>query len=1168
MSNPYLSLTALAGLNSLLDANGMMVVLGPGGNIAQGTTESIGSIPLASFRDDYLLYTVNQQIIALQAKPGNGAFASPVTMTLTGVVTGSVAFDGSTNFSIATTMPNNSIPIASVVDLASTLATLQTEATAPSLLSSAYYSDVNGVTQSSILGYWNPSTSNVSGQDQYGTILTLASDGQPQPDVTNYLNQLCFGSNGTLNWRRNVQNGGWTQVGLWHSGNFTPANYVQSGTTPTLSGLTLTGTLSGTAAAMSGTVISGTTSGLLAVGGQATGNTSTYFRYDGTMASASGGVPSTYYQIWNAGNFTPSNYQAALGYTPVQQGTGIGQLGNVVKIGWDGSKVKTTIDSTDMGNIALESWVSANYASLSNAIFTGNVGIGTDPIAVPSTGNPVQGANNLVLYNAGDVGIRLLTDNAAARTQGVTFGAAGISTDDAGMTWNSSTRALSFSTVGTIRLTLDTSGNATFTNNVSTPLLIAGNGNGTESVRVGNDSSLWDINVANAMGVIGIADATQGFIRFGNSSNLFGWNGSSLLFGTSPVAFTNSPTLSSNTTASADVADAAGSRASAVTISNPLTAVGDGGTLVFGASSVNFAYIKGYIADGTGNGVGRIVIGTRNTTTDTSMTAKVTIDLSGATTFVSTIAASNFTGSSSGVNTGDQNLAPYALLTGANFTGSISWQPNYAVGDANALVGTQSTAIVSTGANTPTGDWATILQVGAFSSGDRAFQVASAWNAAGALHYRTNAGSTNWNAWRTLWDDGNFTPANYALLSGARFIGDVAINGGTTGVPLSVIAATDGQVLFRDNGSGGSTIDFVNAANSLFMPGRITSNGMSFSVGPASFNSSISATTASFSGIVSAGGTIYANAATSVFSTWPIATGTIANGGNGGNNGFTCHANNNGGSSATSCAAITFIRDGLFGCYFGIDTDEALKVGGWSFGNVSYRILHEGMSNPLLNGVAAGSAVSQVASSNTLVQRNSGGYVYANYFNTTANDIGSGVAGSVAVQTGGDGFIRWQTTTNFFASNNQSIGLPSAAGTSSFAAGTGDGASLTTYDTVMKNWWGFAISDLNGTVRTVYDSRAGVWYASDFALTSDRAKKSDIRDLEYRGALRPRSFTLNDGNKVSFGFVAQEVQEQYPEAVHGREGHLGVSYPLLTAILSHQINALERRVAELENRGV
>lgn len=43
-------------------------------------------------------------------------------------------------------------------------------------------------------------------------------------------------------------------------------------------------------------------------------------------------------------------------------------------------------------------------------------------------------------------------------------------------------------------------------------------------------------------------------------------------------------------------------------------------------------------------------------------------------TFSGAITASNFSGSSSGTNTGDQNLAPYALLSGATFTGAVNTQ--------------------------------------------------------------------------------------------------------------------------------------------------------------------------------------------------------------------------------------------------------------------------------------------------------------------------------------------------------------------------------------------------------------------------------------------------------------------------------------------------------------
>lgn len=47
-----------------------------------------------------------------------------------------------------------------------------------------------------------------------------------------------------------------------------------------------------------------------------------------------------------------------LGFTPVQQGTGVGQSANVLKLGWSaGGKIKATVDASDLGAIALESWV-------------------------------------------------------------------------------------------------------------------------------------------------------------------------------------------------------------------------------------------------------------------------------------------------------------------------------------------------------------------------------------------------------------------------------------------------------------------------------------------------------------------------------------------------------------------------------------------------------------------------------------------------------------------------------------------------------------------------------------------------------------------------------------------------------------------------------------------
>lgn len=56
------------------------------------------------------------------------------------------------------------------------------------------------------------------------------------------------------------------------------------------------------------------------------------------------------------GELTASNVTTALTWTPVQAGTGINQTPNSVKIGWsNASRLKATVDSTDLGNIVFDS---------------------------------------------------------------------------------------------------------------------------------------------------------------------------------------------------------------------------------------------------------------------------------------------------------------------------------------------------------------------------------------------------------------------------------------------------------------------------------------------------------------------------------------------------------------------------------------------------------------------------------------------------------------------------------------------------------------------------------------------------------------------------------------------------------------------------------------------
>ena len=82
------------------------------------------------------------------------------------------------------------------------------------------------------------------------------------------------------------------------------------------------------------------------------GNTTTVKAVDDALKShlsdTSSHITSTERATWNA-------KQAALGYVPVQQGGGTGQLGNKVYIGWDGSKLKAQVDALDLGRLLTES---------------------------------------------------------------------------------------------------------------------------------------------------------------------------------------------------------------------------------------------------------------------------------------------------------------------------------------------------------------------------------------------------------------------------------------------------------------------------------------------------------------------------------------------------------------------------------------------------------------------------------------------------------------------------------------------------------------------------------------------------------------------------------------------------------------------------------------------
>lgn len=73
---------------------------------------------------------------------------------------------------------------------------------------------------------------------------------------------------------------------------------------------------------------------------------------------------------------TSAQVTGALTYTPVQQGTGVGQGTNVIKIGWGtntGNGAKITVDSSDLGWVPMSSTAPGTFTYSGAIVATGNV---------------------------------------------------------------------------------------------------------------------------------------------------------------------------------------------------------------------------------------------------------------------------------------------------------------------------------------------------------------------------------------------------------------------------------------------------------------------------------------------------------------------------------------------------------------------------------------------------------------------------------------------------------------------------------------------------------------------------------------------------------------------------------------------------------------------------
>ncbi|QVD49367.1 hypothetical protein LUCX_297 [Xanthomonas phage vB_XciM_LucasX] len=187
------------------------------------------------------------------------------------------------------------------------------------------------------------------------------------------------------------------------------------------------------------------------------------------------------------------------------------------------------------------------------------------------------------------------------------------------------------------------------------------------------------------------------------------------------------------------------------------------------------------------------------------------------------------------------------------------------------------------------------------------------------------------------------------------------------------------------------------------------------------------------------------------------------------------------------------------------------------------------------------------------------------------NDYGGGVymQDSTYVRTYNNKAMAasWFQSTGGFAPGGSAENAAFRA-TGSFGGGYGliDGSyQITMYSNTGNLMFAFG---QNGVSTKAQLNADGTMYANDYALNSDATLKTEVSDLVFTGRLRPVSFQWIESGKFDFGFIAQEVQALYPDAVELDElsGKLRLKQQKLVAVVAAQANQNSDDIDALKGR--
>lgn len=254
--------------------------------------------------------------------------ATARTISLTSDVTGSANFDGSGNISIAATVADNSHnhTLANISDfptavsatelsyLDGTTSNIQTQINAKqaTLVSATNIKTING---NSIVGGGDLV---IAGGDMLKTTYDTTNNG-----IVDKTENLVGGNNTTL------------LGSIPYQSNTDKSTLLAPNTTTTRKFLSQTGTGTNGAVPVWDTILA---ADIPTLNQNTTGSSGSCTGNSATATNAN-----------NLGGNAPSYYQQALGFTPIQQGGGVGQGTNKIFIGWGNDSLRCQIDATDFG---------------------------------------------------------------------------------------------------------------------------------------------------------------------------------------------------------------------------------------------------------------------------------------------------------------------------------------------------------------------------------------------------------------------------------------------------------------------------------------------------------------------------------------------------------------------------------------------------------------------------------------------------------------------------------------------------------------------------------------------------------------------------------------------------------------------------------------------------